>query len=122
MPFGQLEFFGTQYLAEFFIVISAKPTLFLFTRDRVERVGILRREKSAMSVSHFVKDVIQRFTSGTSKIILTIKLMSLKQRDRDQRLVVEHLFKMRNHPRFIDRVAVKSSVQLIIDSPTHHMS
>ena len=83
-------------------------------------VGVEAAVEAAVFVPHFSKHPIERFL-GDAPIELVARHLPRMQVDpRELRIVVQHLFEVRNQPASVDRVAGKAAANLIVHSALRH--
>ena len=83
-------------------------------------VRIFGRIESAFGAGHIAQNVGKRFFGDAAEERVARDLVSAEIQGRKLGVVVEHLLEMRHQPGFIDRVPVKSSAHMVIDSAVCH--
>jgi hypothetical protein len=83
-------------------------------------IGILGEGKSAARLLHLTKRKIEDVARGIGIKALVRDLVRLGVNDGKLRLVVKHLFEMRDEPGRTCGVSVRSSAQLIVDAAAFH--
>ena len=91
-------------------------------RGRCDRIGIFRGEKSATWRGHIALDIIKNIPRDRFKYRFTRNLKSLQICDRQLRLVIKHFFEMRNVPVTVDRVTMKPTAEMIVNSTGCHFA
>ncbi len=84
-------------------------------------VGILRAVKAALGVGHLAQDKVAGFPRHAGKVGVARGLKGLDIAAGQQGVVVEHFFEMRHQPALVDRVAMKSAAEMIVDAAGGHL-
>ena len=110
---------GTQLGAQ--LVSTPREIESLFTRPRGRQaVGVGGGEKGAVVGPEYVAHERQRCPRGGFKPGITGELPGINELRHEQRVVVEHLFKVRHEPAIVDAVAVHAAADLIEQPATDH--
>src|SRR4029077_16689320 len=85
-----------------------------------QTVSIFRREKAALGMRHVPQQILEHLAGDFGEKFVASELPRLEKRNRQLRLVIEHLLKMRHMPKLIDRIPVKSSTEMIAHAASSH--
>ena len=83
-------------------------------------VGVFRREEAPLRVGHLAHHVLERVFRHLGKEPIGGQLIRLEARQRDLRLVVQHLLEMRHPPVGVDRIAVKTAADVVAHAAERH--
>src|SRR6185369_6232125 len=106
----QRAFFCAEDLDNLFLSPNVEFSFLAFA------VGIFGRVKPSLRIGHIANDVLQGFFGNAPVKRKFGLLVRVEINSSEQRIVVEHLFEMRDKPTRIDRVACKASAQMIVHS------
>ena len=76
-------------------------------------VGVFGRVEPALAVGEIAHDVGQRVFRDRRVEVVARRLRGLEIRERELRLVVQHLLEVRDAPFGVDRVAVKAATDVV---------
>ncbi len=111
----QPQFRCRQLILQLAMRPSVERSFFLLTL-RVDAVRIKRRHEGAILCGHLAQHKLKRRTGCFCMRQVPCRGERVHQSAGNQRLVVKHLLKMRHAPVFIQRVAVKTAAQMIMDT------
>ncbi len=104
------------------LVLLVTCYLILVTSRRLQRrIRILRRIKSSVRSGQIALHIVKNPARQPRIDFVSGRLLRLQIVERDLRLIVEHLFKMRHKPPLIDRVAMKPATHMIVQSALRHL-
>ena len=104
-----------QGFSDFFRRPDKKPAFHPFA------VRVLCRVESPLRRGHLPPDIVHRSCGNSLKGLIPRRLIALQIEHNQLGVVIEHLFKVRDEPVVIHRVAVKSPAQMVIDPPLRHL-
>ena len=111
--------FLSNNLGDFLRRPGKKPAL-LALALRIGTVGVGGGIERAAGRGHVSFDVLQNLAGRACKILPAGRLIPLEVDDREQRVVVEHFFKVWHEPFRIGRVAMKAPARMIIHAARRH--
>src|SRR5437667_11773629 len=91
-------------------------------RYRNWAVGILSGKESDLFRSHVAGDVIENVARNGFELRIAGDLKRIEIGDGELRLIVEHFLEMRHVPVTIDRVAVKTTAEMIVHPAGGHFA
>ena len=84
------------------------------------RIRVFRRKKTALRARQLRPHVVEDIPRHPREAFVARRLLGLKAVDRDLRLIVEHLLKVRHEPRLIHRIAMIPTTHVIMDAAARH--
>ena len=84
------------------------------------RVRVLGRVEAAPGMGHLADDVVEGLLGDAAVLGIPRRLPGLEIEERQLGLVVEHLLEVGHEPDLVDRVAVESAAQLVVDAAPRH--
>src|SRR5918994_117352 len=108
--------FLAKYLINFCWIPNKKLTFLTVT------VGVLCRVEAAFVVQHLPEQVIQGLLHHPLKKLIPRSSIDLGQDSNQLCVVIEHLLEMRHEPSLIDRITMKPTAEVIINSASSHLS
>src|SRR5262249_30466049 len=84
-------------------------------------VGILCGIESALAVKHLAHQVGHGFIDHLLEKRLSGDAINLRVDTNELSVVVEHLLEMGHEPLLVHRIAMKSTAQMIVNSPLRHL-
>src|SRR5690242_18455187 len=128
MPVFKIPGFGhIEKVAEQCAIFGSKDLQDLVLGPNVEfsflalAVGIFGRVEPSFRICHIANDVLECLFGNPSVKRKFSLLICVEINSSEQRIVVEHLFEMRNEPTRINRVTCEASAQMIVHSPARHL-
>src|SRR6185503_14565238 len=105
----------SQHLGDLFFSPDIELPLLSF------RVGVLCGIEPPVGMSHFPEDKVQGLADNVQVFFFLGYLVEFAVKLYQQRIVVEHLFKMWDEPLLISRVSCKASAELVMNAARCHL-
>src|ERR1700730_8457152 len=83
--------------------------------------GVLSRIKTTGRIGHLTYDIIKRLFSYTPVELIAGYKIRVQIEATEERIIIQHLLKVRCQPMCIDGVAMEATTKLIIDATIGHV-
>src|SRR6185369_9106154 len=77
--------------------------------------------KASGGIGHLAQDIVARLPGDTRMVGIASDRIGSEIAGDQERVVVEHLFEMRHEPALVDRIAMKTAAELIVNAAAGHL-